>query len=105
MNVRAKQALMLVGWLIILVLTIHASIADFSGVFTIMNEPWSALVTTDLTIELILICVWIYWDCGRRGKMPWIWIVAALVLGALSTLGYLLVRSMDKDAPPVFGSK
>ncbi|HEY9418145.1 MAG TPA: DUF2834 domain-containing protein [Pseudonocardia sp.] len=96
---------MLVGWLVVLVLTIYAGVVDFDGLFALFNQPWSALVTVDLTIELILVCVWIHWDCRRRGKSPWAWIVAALILGAVSTLGYLLVRSADKDAPPVFGSK
>jgi len=104
MNLRAKQALMLLGWLIILVLTVRAGIFDMSGVFRVFDGYWCGLVTTDLTIELILISVWIYWDCKRRGKFPWVWIIAALILGALSTLGYLLVRSLDKDAPPVFGN-
>jgi hypothetical protein len=103
-NVRVKQALLAVGWLVIAVLTVRAGLVDFNGVFAIFNDPWSALVTTDLTIELILISIFIYWDCGRRGKLPRIWIVAALILGALSTLGYLFVRTLDKDAPPLFGS-
>lgn len=94
---------MLVGWLLILVLTVYACVVDFSGVFAVFNAPWSALITTDLTIELILISTFIYYDCTRRGKNPWGWIVVALVLGAISTLGYLLVRSLDKTAPPLFG--
>jgi len=72
---------------------------DLNGALTIFNDPWGALVTTDLTIELILMLRVILLDCGRRGKMPWIWIVAPLLLGALSTL-VPAGRSMDKDAPP-----
>lgn len=105
MNTHVRQGLMLVGWLVILALTVRAGLFDFTGVFRIFDGKWSALVTVDLAIELILISVWIYWDCRRRGRFPWIWIITALILGALSTLGYLLVRSLDKDAPPVFGSK
>lgn len=102
-NVRVKQALLVIGWLVIAVLTVYASVSDPMGVFHVFDTPWSALITTDLTVELILISIFIYWDSKRRGKFPWIWIVVALILGAISTLGYLFVRTLDKDAPPLFG--
>jgi RsiW-degrading membrane proteinase PrsW (M82 family) len=102
MNVRVKQGLMLVGWLLIVGLIIYASVTAPSDVIL---PPWTLLVLTDLLIELTLICVWIYWDSKRRGKNPWAWIIVSLILGAPGTLGYLLVRSLDKNAPPVFGSK
>lgn len=110
MNLRAKQALMLVGWLLILGLTIHASVSAASDVIPMFISPWTLppwtlLVLTDLVVELTLISIFIYWDSKRRGKNPWGWIVVSLILGGVGTLGYLLVRSLDKDAPPVFGSK
>ncbi|HTK67049.1 MAG TPA: hypothetical protein VL595_32040 [Pseudonocardia sp.] len=110
MNLRAKQALMLVGWLLILGLTIYASVSAPSDVIPMFISPWSLppwtlLVLTDLLVELTILCVFIYCDSQRRGKNPWGWIVVALILGAVGTLGYLLVRSLDKDAPPILGSK
>jgi Terpene cyclase DEP1 len=101
-KVKLPQLLMILGWLVILVLTVNAAVSDLPGVMLIFNNPWSALVTTDLVVELLLIAVFIHWDATRRGKNPWGWIIVALVLGALSTLLYFLVRHFDKDAPPLF---
>ena len=110
MNLRARQALMLVGWLLILGLTIYASVTAASDVIPMFIAPWTLppwtlLVLTDLLVELTLISIFIYWDSKRRGKNPWAWIVVALILGGVGTLDYLLVRSLDKDAPPVLGSR
>ncbi len=109
MNLRAKQGLMLFGWLLILGLTIYASVTAGSDVIPMFISPWTLppwtlLVLTDLLVELTLISTFIYLDSKRRGKNPWAWIVVSLILGAVGTLGYLLVRSLDKDAPPIFGS-
>lgn len=110
MNLRAKQALMAIGWLLILGLTIYASVVAPTDVIPMFISPWSLppwtmLVVTDLLVELIVLSVFIYADSKRRGKSPWAWIVVAMILGAVGTLGYLLVRSFDKDAPPILGSK
>ena len=110
LNIRAKQALMLVGWLLILGLTIYASVSAPSDVIPMFISPWTLppwtlLVLTDLLVELTILSVFIYCDSKRRGKNPWAWIVVALILGAVGTLGYLLARSFDKDAPPILGSK
>ena len=107
-NIRVKQALMAVGWLLILGLTIYASVAAPNDVIPMFIAPWSLppwtlLVLTDLLVELTLISIFIYIDSKRRGKNPWGWIVLALILGGVGTLGYLLARSFDKEAPPIFG--
>jgi RsiW-degrading membrane proteinase PrsW (M82 family) len=94
---------MVLGWLAIAALTVNAIVHDGLSlayrVFT--DSASSALVMTDLIVELILISVFIYWDSRRRGKNPVGWIVVTLILGAIGSLGYLLLRARDKTAPPL----
>ncbi len=49
-------------------------------------------VFADLVIALTLVMVWMWRDAKATGRNPWPWIVATLVLGSFSPLGYLLTR-------------
>jgi RsiW-degrading membrane proteinase PrsW (M82 family) len=84
--------------------TVVALIADGPGFFTrpFTDSTSSSLIVTDLLIELVLISVAIFFDARRRDRNPWGWIVVTMLLGAVGSLGYLLARSFDPDAPPLF---
>ncbi|MEM7134336.1 MAG: DUF2834 domain-containing protein [Chloroflexota bacterium] len=63
------------------------------GIFaSIISSFGSAQIYVDLVIAIVLINVWIWRDAKARGRNPWPWIVAALVVGSFSPLVYLLTR-------------
>jgi hypothetical protein len=104
MSLTARRALMAIGWLAILGFTVNAVVQDgVSLLYRAWTDSWSScLIINDFLIELILVSIFIYFDARRRGKNPIPWIITTLILGAIGSLGYLLVRSFDKDAPPLF---
>jgi hypothetical protein len=78
-----------------------------SGYLSIFIDPLKKLSTSqvlaDLLVSLGLISTWVYQDLRRRGKPAhhfWIFLLAALALGALAPLLYLIIRSYDEPATP-----
>ena len=105
MSATGKRALLAIGWLIILGLTISAVTQD--GLALLYNWAFGAssrLILIDLGFELTLISSFIYIDSRRRGRNPWLWIVVTLILGGIGSLGYLFLRTFDADAPPIFAT-
>jgi len=47
----------------------------------------------------VLVMVWMWRDARRRGRNPWPWIAAALLLGSFGPLAYLLVHAKAPTAP------
>jgi hypothetical protein len=104
MSRTAQRVLLVVGWLLIFGLTVNAVIQD--GLALLYNWAFGAsslLILTDLVVELTLISIFIWVDARRRGRNPVPWIVTTLIFGGVGSLGYLLARTFDPDAPPVFG--
>ena len=67
------------------------------GVFaSIAGSFGSAQIYVDLVIAIVLINVWIWHDAKSRGRNPWPWIVAAMLVGSFSPLVYLLTRKPSK---------
>ena len=52
----------------------------------------SLQILFDLVISIGLICVWMIVDARQRGINPWPWVVAAVFLGSMSPLAYLIRR-------------
>ena len=52
----------------------------------------SLQILFDLVISIGLICVWMIVDARKRGMNPWPWVVAAVFIGSLSPLAYLIRR-------------
>lgn len=98
--------LMVFAWLLVAGLTVRAVLLDLAGVIPLFVSPWTLdpwlfLIYTDFLVELALVLIFVHWDATRRGKNPWGWVVAGAFLGAVSTVGYLILRTRDKDAPPL----
>lgn len=55
----------------------------------------SVQIYVDLVIAVAVICVWIHRDASDRGRNPWPWIAASLIVGMFSPLAYLLTRRVD----------
>lgn len=53
-------------------------------------------VFADLVIALTLVMMWLWRDARARGRNPWIWLVATVLLGSFGPLVYLLTRSRSK---------
>ena len=103
MSLTVRRAVCAVGAVAMAVYTVVAVLADGLGFFTkpFTDSTSSSLIITDLLIELVLISIAIYLDCRRRRRNPWGWIVVTMTLGAVGSLGYLLVRTFDPAAPPL----
>jgi RsiW-degrading membrane proteinase PrsW (M82 family) len=96
--------LMALAWLLVAGLTVRAVVLDLAGVLPLFVAPWTLdpwlfLIYTDFLVELILVLIFVHWDATRRGKNPWGWVIAGAFLGAVSTVGYLILRTRDKEAP------
>lgn len=59
-------------------------------------SPGGWQVMFDLVISVGLICAWMVADARERGVAAWPWVVAALFLGSLSPLAYLLRRETSE---------
>lgn len=53
-------------------------------------------VFADLVIALTLVMMWIWRDARSRGRNPWPWLFATVLLGSFGPLVYLLTRSKRK---------
>lgn len=56
-------------------------------------SPWSLQVTLDLCVALAIVCVGIWRDAQTRGTNPWPYIAMTPLVGSISPLLYLLLRS------------
>lgn len=56
-------------------------------------------VFTDLVIALVLVMAWMWRDARQRGRNPWPWIAATLLLGSFGPLAYLLVHAKALATP------
>lgn len=106
MSLTVRRALLAVVVVAMAAYTVVALLADGLGFFTrpFTDSVSGSLIVTDLLVELVLISVAIYLDARRRDRNPWGWIVVTMTLGAVGSLGYLLARSFDADAPQLFPS-
>lgn len=67
------------------------------GVVNAITFNWSSLqIYADLVIAIVVISVWIHNDARARGRNPWPWIVASLIVGMFGPLVYLLARRRDR---------
>ena len=46
----------------------------------------------DLSVSLALVMVWVWHDARRHGRRFWPWLIAALLVGSIAPLAYLLRR-------------
>jgi hypothetical protein len=56
------------------------------------KDPGSTQVLLDLCISLGLVCSWMLRDARERGRNAWPFVVAALFVGSVAPLLYLLLR-------------
>ncbi|GAP35991.1 DUF2834 domain-containing protein [Piscinibacter sakaiensis] len=61
----------------------------FEGQFASL-AGWQVLC--DLAIALGLVLAWLWQDARQRGRSPWPWVIATLLLGSFGPLLYLLLR-------------
>jgi hypothetical protein len=89
----------LVGFLAITGVALAADgVAGFPRAIT---PSWAAgQIYVDLVIAVVVICVWLHRDARQRGRNPWPWIVAAAVVGMISPLRYLIVRTRPSAGRP-----
>ena len=65
-----------------------------TGIFaSILGSYGSMQIFADLVISLTLIMIWMWRDARLKGRNPWPWIVATVLIGAFSPLVYLLTRN------------
>jgi uncharacterized membrane protein YfcA len=55
-------------------------------------------VFADLVIALTLVMMWIWRDARSRGRNPWPWLFATVLLGSFGPLVYLLTRKPKSGA-------
>jgi hypothetical protein len=93
----AFRVLLGIGWLVLLVVSVHAVKAMGAGAAgtVFMGDfahPWRAQFNTDFSLHLLLVAAWMTWR-----TRPWvvglICGILAINLGGLFTLAYLLVAS------------
>jgi hypothetical protein len=89
-----SRLLILLTLLLFGILTAFALWHDgIMGVFSSITRSYGSLqIYVDLVIAATLINVWIWRDAQERGRNPWLWMAATLVVGSFSPLVYLLVR-------------
>ena len=67
------------------------------GIFSAAVQSWaSGQIFLDLVIALGLVLVWLWRDALARGKNPWPWLLATLVVGSFAPLLYLWLREADQ---------
>ncbi len=87
------------GWTILLVVSVHAvktmGMGAAGAVFVSdFAHPWRAQFNTDFSLYLLLAAAWMIFR-ARSWAIGLIWAVLAINLGALFTLAYLLVLSIQ----------
>lgn len=93
------RLLLCAGWVLLLFVSIHAvramglggAGAVFMGDFA---HPWRAQFNTDFSLYLLLAGAWLIYR-ARSWGLGLVWAVLAINLGALFTLAYLLVVSIQ----------
>lgn len=64
-----------------------------SGVYpSIVHSYHSIQIYVDLVIAAMLVNIWIWRDATSRGRNPWGWIIATMIVGSFSPLVYLLTH-------------
>ena len=91
------RAALLLGWLIVLLVTIHASVAGGSNGWMAafadsLHQPWPAQFGTDFTVHLFLMASWLF---VRARSWMWgvLWATLAIVGGSLFSLLFLFALS------------
>ena len=64
------------------------------GFIAAHQSSWGMQVITDLVIAITLFIVWMVPDARRHGLPAWPFVLAAVLLGSIGALGYLVVRSL-----------
>lgn len=67
-----------------------------SGILSFHQSPGGWQVFTDLVISLILLLTFLVPHARDRGRNPWPWVAATLLLGSFGPLLYLVSA---RDAP------
>lgn len=93
------RLLLCAGWAVLLLVSIRAvtamGLGAESGVFIgDFAHPWRAQFNTDFSLHLLLAAAWMVYR-ARSWALGLVWAVLAINLGALFTLAYLLVVSIQ----------
>ncbi len=83
------------------ILTAYAVMeVGYIGIFDYhRHSPAGWQVFSDLVIALLLVLVWMVPDARARGRNPWPWVVATLLLGSFAPLLYLATERQPAQAP------
>jgi hypothetical protein len=95
------RAGLLGAWLLVLSVTIHASVAGgpngwIDAFVQTLHEPWPAQFNTDFTVHLVLMALWLF---VRARSWMWgvLWAALAVLGGSLFSLLFLLALSFQVD--------
>ncbi len=58
----------------------------------LLNSKAAWQVLGDLALSLALVMAWVWHDARRYGRRFWPWLIAALLVGSIAPLAYLLRR-------------
>ncbi|MGN6151716.1 MAG: hypothetical protein ACTHOH_06845 [Lysobacteraceae bacterium] len=95
-----RRALLLIVLALFGALTVAALVqTGYRGIIEPHFKSFGAgQVFADLVIALTLVMMWIWRDARSRGRNPWPWLVATVLLGSFGPLVYLLTRK-PKSGP------
>lgn len=65
----------------------------------LLDSPAAWQVVVDLALSLALVMAWVWHDARRHGRRFWPWLVAALLVGSIAPLVYLLRRPAGQPLP------
>lgn len=64
----------------------------YFGFLTVAGrEPWALQVLLDLAIAAVFAAQWMIRDARARGRNPWPWVAATLVVGSIAPLTYVVL--------------
>jgi hypothetical protein len=69
----------------------------WAGLARIMRQPWGVVTLTDLGCGLLAVAGWMCCLERRRGPLAG-WLVALFLLGNISTVAFLLLRSLSASS-------
>ena len=93
------RATLIAGWLALFYVSFHAvQAAGFNGAgaafFAGFSQPWPAQFNLDFGLHLLLAAAWFVWRSKNR-LIGLVFGILAINLGALFTIGFLLVASIQ----------